>query len=89
MIEETTDGIIFHAKIKTKSKKFLISKKGDHILVEVKSPPVQGKANTEIVKELKKVLGKEILILKGFKSKEKVIFVNEMSRNDLERVLSA
>ena len=86
MIEETTDGIIFHAKIKTKSKKFLISKKDNHILVEVKSPPRQGKANIEIVKEFRNLFRKEVLILKGFKSKEKVIFINGIKEKEFQEL---
>ena len=87
MLHETRDGIIFQAKIKTKSKKFQISNKRDHILLEVKSPPVQGKANTEIVKTLKRMFGKEVLILKGFKSKDKLIFVNGITEKEFEEIL--
>lgn len=89
MIEETTNGIIFQAKIRTKSRKFRVSVKDDYVMVEVRSPPVQGKANTEIIRELKKAFGKEVLILRGFKSKDKVIFVNGVRKKDFVKIIDS
>lgn len=41
--------------------------------VNIKSKPDKGKANLEIVKFFKKLVGKQVGILKGFTSREKVL----------------
>lgn len=45
------------------------------IVIRLKSPPVKGKANDELVKFLKKLLKKPVSIVSGFASREKVILV--------------
>lgn len=60
-------------KVKTKCREFRVTDEGDHLSVEVTSQAKDNKANEEIIKELKKHFGKDVYILKGFKSKEKVI----------------
>ena len=64
---------IIKIRVKTNSKTFKITDIGDYLLVEVTSPAKDNKANIEIVKGLKKHFGKDVEIVKGFKSKEKII----------------
>lgn len=46
-------------------------------VVELKSQPDKGKANLELVKLLKKELGKQVKIVSGLTSREKVVEVLE------------
>ncbi len=46
-------------------------------LVEVKAPAHENKANIELVKFLSKLLKKKVRILKGMKSREKVLEITE------------
>jgi uncharacterized protein (TIGR00251 family) len=41
--------------------------------VWIKEKPIDGKANEELIKVLKKYFGKSVKIVHGFKSKKKVI----------------
>jgi uncharacterized protein (TIGR00251 family) len=43
--------------------------------IAVKAPPQEGKANKELVRFLKKTLGKNVEIVSGFKSKQKILKV--------------
>ena len=62
--------------VKPNSKEQSIEEKDDGLLVRVKSPPVGNKANTELVKLLKKHFkGKKVKIKTGFKSNKKIIEV--------------
>lgn len=75
-VRKTLGGIIIEARIKTNCSSFSIKKRGYDIFIEVSSPPLEGKANKEIIKELRKLLNpEEVDIVKGLKSKNKVIFV--------------
>ena len=63
--------MIINAKVKTNQSKFSV-KKADVWLISCTSPAESNKANIEIVKELSKQY-KKVRILKGLKSKKKVI----------------
>ena len=49
----------------------------DNILVKLKSRPVDGKANLELVKLLSKHFKKKVKIVSGFSSKKKVIEIED------------
>ncbi len=70
----------FKAIVKPNSKENKIegfdSAKGAYI-VRIKAPAEDNKANIELVKFLKKELGKKATIISGFKSREKIIKVEE------------
>jgi len=59
----------------------------DGIIVRLKSPPVKGKANDELVKFLKKLLRKSVSIVSGFTSREKAILVKNADSNYVIRRL--
>ena len=60
-------------RVKPNSRKFRIEKKNDLFLIELRSSPKGNKANMELVKELKKHFKKDVIIVKGFKSREKYV----------------
>ncbi len=49
--------------------------KGDVWKVYVRSPPINGRANKELVSILKKEFKKPVRLVKGFRSREKVVEV--------------
>ncbi len=75
MIKQTENGVLIEIRVKPNSKRFCLTKKGDQLILEVMSPPKEGKANLEIAKELKRMFRKDVEIVKGFKGREKVILV--------------
>ncbi len=44
--------------------------------INIKAPPQKNKANIEITKFFSKLLNKKVVIVKGLKSKEKIIHVS-------------
>jgi uncharacterized protein (TIGR00251 family) len=66
---------VFEARIKPNSPEFSVEF-GEKVVIFVKSQPENNKANIEIIKGLSKILGVEVRIIRGLKSKNKVIFVN-------------
>lgn len=84
MIKQTEKGVLLEIRVKPNSRKFGFSRKGGKLILEVTSPPKEGKANAEIIRELKKMFRKEVVILKGFRSRDKIIFVNGAASEDLK-----
>ena len=63
-------------RVKPNSGQQLIKKiNKDEYKVYLKSQAKEGKANVELVKELKKFLKKDVVIKSGFKSRNKIIEV--------------
>jgi len=66
--------MIISVKVKTSSKKQeIIKTKNNKYLISLKQPAINNKANLELIKLLKKNLKKDIKIIKGLRSKNKII----------------
>ena len=67
-------------KVKPNSKSEEVSQDGDTFIVKVKEPPKEGKANQAVIKLLAQHFGvpqSQVRILGGFRSRNKVIEVEE------------
>ncbi len=73
-------------KISTGKSRFCFKKNGEVLLVEVKSNPEKGRANNEILKEFRKIFKKEVRLISGFKSREKIIEINASRKEVLEKI---
>jgi len=91
-IRETEDGIIIPAKIRpNSSKEKVIGEYAEKLKIAVTSPPEKGKANKAIVKTLAKWLNiktSDIQIISGEKSKDKEIFVRNITEKDVYKLVS-
>jgi uncharacterized protein (TIGR00251 family) len=79
---------ILKAKVSTGKKDFRLAldKDNDILIVEATKLPDKNKANKEIIKEIKKILGAETTIVSGFTSKEKLIKIN-LPKKSIEEML--
>jgi len=57
--------------------------------IKVRAPAHKGKANKEIIKELKKIFNSEIEIIRGEKSREKIVLVNTSREKALDAIRKA
>lgn len=76
-LRQTPRGVLLHCKVRTGQKEFSISDKGPYIEIRVKSEPLQGMANREIMRELGKLLDRPIMIVRGLKGNDKIILVQD------------
>jgi uncharacterized protein (TIGR00251 family) len=63
-------------KVKPRSKTEEVMEEGDSLIVRVKEPPIEGRANRAVVRLLAEHFGvpeNSIRICRGFKSRDKVI----------------
>lgn len=73
--------MILSIKVKPNSKKQSIEKISEtNYLINLKQPAQDNKANLELIKLLKKHFKKDIKIIKGHQSKNKIIEVNNADK---------
>ena len=84
-VKEVDDGILVDIEVSTRSNKFEITGYNDwrdRIEIRIKSPPLKGKANKEIINEFSKLTKKDVEIVSGIKSQHKTLKIFNISRSD-------
>lgn len=72
-IKETKDGVLLSIYVQPKAKNNAIEGVDEwrgRLKVRIAAPPVEGKANKEVVKFFSKLLGAEVSIVRGETSRE-------------------
>ncbi|HIH72485.1 MAG: uncharacterized protein PWP49_528 [Thermococcaceae archaeon] len=90
MIKESKDGVVIQIYVQPNAKKTEIEGIDEwrkRLKVRVKAPPVEGKANKEVVKFFSKLLGAEVIIIRGETSREKDLLVKGLSLEEVKRKL--
>lgn len=65
--------MILKVLIKPNKREVSVSKKDDFYVVKLKSKPVKGKANQELLQVLKDYFGRRVKIISGFASRKKLV----------------
>jgi uncharacterized protein (TIGR00251 family) len=81
MIESHDKGTVLHIQTRTHSKKAYIQVTKDACQVFVKTPPVRGRANQEVIRLLSKKLGissQRVHFMSGEKSRKKILLIEGM-----------
>jgi uncharacterized protein (TIGR00251 family) len=89
---ENEDGVFLRvtARPKSKRKEFVLGLDTESLTVNLTSPPREGKANTELLKRLSRLLGVSggrVSLVSGHKSKEKTVFIEGMTAEHVVSVL--
>lgn len=90
VIKETKEGIIIQIYVQPKAKKTEIEGIDEwrkRLKVKVKAPPVEGKANKEVVRFFSKLLGAEVTLIRGETSREKDLLVKGIRVEEVKRKL--
>jgi hypothetical protein len=58
------------------------------VIIKIKAQPVDGKANKEIVKFLKKIFKKDIEIVSGLTSSQKTIYIDGIDKKEILKLLN-
>ena len=89
-LKETEDGTLILIYVQPKAKKNEIEGVDEwrgRLKVKVKAPPVEGKANREVVKFFSKLFNAEVEIVKGQTSREKDLLVRGLGKEEVKRKL--
>ncbi len=91
-LREKGDGIVIPIKVQpNSSRERVIGEYGNQLKVAVSVPPEKGKANKAIIKVIARWLNRnisDIEIISGKRSKEKEVFVNNIMKNDLDKLVN-
>jgi uncharacterized protein (TIGR00251 family) len=85
---ETKQGVIIELYVKPHSKEFSLATGEDGLVVSSQEPPVKGRVNKELVKELSKLFQANVQIISGQTSKRKRILISGVSAAKVNDVLS-
>ncbi len=77
------DGCVVTAIVHPGSRKQDVSVEDGILSIRVSSPPVEGRANEEIVKLFKKKLRMKVSIVSGHRSKRKTLFFHNMKCSEV------
>jgi uncharacterized protein (TIGR00251 family) len=86
-ITETKNGTVIEVFVKPNQPKFAVKVDGDEIILLCANEPVKGKVNKELVKELSKLFHAEIEIISGLTSRQKRLFLKNVSTAEAESLL--
>ena len=89
-IEETGQGTLLPVLVVPKGKEFAVigfDEWNGCLKIRLREKPEKGKANQELVKELRNFFGAEIEIVKGKKQRQKMLLVRTGKKN-CEEILS-
>ena len=84
-LSQSSEGTILDIRVKPRSRKFEI-KPNDGFIILCREPPINGRVNRELVKELSKLFKKKVEIISGFKSKQKKILIRNSSIEEVEEL---
>ncbi len=87
-MEKMTNGVLIHVTVKPRAPRFRIVVR-DELVVFCRKPPVDGKANRELIAGLSKILGSEVQIVSGLHSRKKRILIKGLGEAEIEEMLIA
>jgi uncharacterized protein (TIGR00251 family) len=85
-MEKTTNGVLIHVRVKPRARRFRIVV-NDELVVFCRRPPVDGKANRELITGLSKILGSKVQIVSGLHSSKKRILIKGRGEDEIEEML--
>jgi uncharacterized protein len=87
-IKETKDGVLLSIFVKPNSSRFKVELDGEEIVVHATEEPEKGKVNKEILKELTRLFHAKVEIVSGVTSREKQLFVADLTKAQLQDLLT-
>ncbi|WP_297420910.1 DUF167 domain-containing protein [Thermococcus sp.] len=90
VLKETKEGTLLLVYVQPNAKKDTVEGVDEwrgRLKVKIKAPPVEGKANKEVVKFFSKLLGVEVEIVNGETSREKDLLIKGMSPEEVRKKL--
>jgi uncharacterized protein (TIGR00251 family) len=74
-LEKTARGIVVNARVSPGAKEFAVDASGDELRIRLTAAPDKGAANEELERRLGELLGAEVRITHGLKSRRKKLLI--------------
>lgn len=86
IIRQTCKGLEIRVKVSpNSSRESVCFKEGESLIIKLKAPPIEGRANRDLIKIVARKLGVapgRVTVLKGLTSREKTLLVEEVTEAD-------
>ncbi len=86
LMMKNSNGVILKIRVKPKSRQFKILP-GEELIVFCRETPYRGKVNKELIQEITKFFGKEVILISGFTSKNKKLLIKDIKKNEVNERL--
>ena len=86
-VQETDQGAVINVHVRPNSGQFQVRIEDDDLVVCCRESPVKGRANRELIKELSKLFQRRVVIVSGFRSKNKRILIKDADGEEVNMVL--
>ena len=87
MIRSLEDSTLLEIQVKLRSKKFKI-RFNDVLTVSCTQPPIKGKVNHELIRELSKIFNTKVEIVSGHHSRRKRILLKNITEKETRKILT-
>lgn len=88
-LQETAQGVVLDVKVKPNSKQFKVELDGDDIVVSCREPPLKGKVNKELLKQLSRLFGRRVDLVSGVTSRQKRFLINGIEAEEVNEILAS
>jgi uncharacterized protein (TIGR00251 family) len=88
-LHQTSKGVILDVHIKPNSKKFQLKLDEDMLIVLCREAPVKGKVNKELLKQLSRLFSRKVELVSGFTSRQKKLLVNDITGEEVNKILAS
>jgi len=94
VVEDTADGVILRVAVKPKSRarSFVAEISEEYVILNLRAPAREGKANTELLKRVAKLLKlstADVILVSGSKSRDKTLLIRGVMANQVLGILQA
>jgi len=88
-ITETKEGVVLEVYVKPRARRFELKVEKDEITTYCTEEPRRGKVNKELIKELSRLFGRDVELVSGLTSRQKVLLIRGASKIEVERILAS
>lgn len=93
-IEDTADGVLLRVVVKPRSRatSFIAEIGAEYVILNLKAPAREGKANAELLKRVAKLLKlstADVILVSGFKSRDKTLLIRGIMADQVLGILEA
>ena len=90
IIKESKDGVLIDIDVQANAKKNEITGINEwrkRLVIKIKAPATEGKANKEIIKFFKEIFKKDVEIVAGKLNPQKTILIKDIKKDEVVKIL--
>lgn len=86
-LNDTKEGTVLEVLVKVRCRMFKLIVEGEEVVAECTQEPVKGRVNKELINELSRIFQREVSLVSGVTSRQKLVLIRSSSKSEVERTL--